>query len=214
MPRDPLATVIPLRHAHAMLLDRALPKCHEVSLRHTVVNVPPAATSAAIRTADLRAAPLPRLLLRARSLPERTAQRRGGLTPAPTAFTSLRAALDTGTPWMLLGEIPDSEIVAGAIGALWRPVIEWAGFEPSEFSQFREPGFAKVAAGFSVRHYGTDRSLLSLELRAPATSPAARSALRRYWRLSSPFISLIARGVVSSMRNHAEVHGPLAAPAA
>jgi hypothetical protein len=208
MSRDSVATVTSLRHGHALRLDRIAPCWHAATIWHTLVEVPPAATFESIRPAELGLLPT-RALLRLRALPDRTLQRVAGMTP-PRGPTSIADALDAGEPWTLLAERSDSEIVAGAIGAVWRPVIQWVGFEPSEFATFCEPGFAKVAAGFSVRHYGADRSLLSVEVRAVATSVGARDALSRYWQLSRPLIRMVVRGAARSIKSYAEQRGPLA----
>ncbi len=208
MSRDSLAKVTSLRHGHIMRLDRIAPYWHEATLWHALVEVPPTATFSSIRAAELRVVPA-RALIHLRGLPDRFLQRLVGLSPSPLP-TSVADALRGQEAWTLLAERPDAEIVAGGIGTVWRPVIEWVGFDPSEFHSFAEPGYAKVAAGFSVRHYGADRSLLSIEVRAAATSPGARHALRRYWQVGGPFIRMTVRGIGHSIKAHAEHRGPLA----
>ncbi len=209
MSRDSVATVTSLRQGHALRLDRLAPSWHAATIWHTLVEVPPAATFESIRAAELGLIPT-RAILRLRALPDRTLQRIAGMTP-PRFPKTIAAALDDGEPWTLLSERPEAEIVAGAIGAVWRPVIQWIGFDPSEFELFCEPGYAKVAAGFSVRHYGADRSLLSIEVRAVATSAGARHAVVRYWQACGPLIRLVVRGAARSIKDYAEHRGPLAA---
>ncbi|MGW4393994.1 hypothetical protein ACWEHA_01795 [Amycolatopsis nivea] len=62
--------------------------------------------------------------------------------------------------------MPGSEIVIGTVGRFWQPDIRWYGvstMRPEDFAAFAEPGWARIAAGFSVRPCGQARTLVSYE---------------------------------------------------
>lgn len=49
-----------------------------------------------------------------------------------------------------------------------------------------------------------DRVLLTYQARTAATDDEARRGVQRYWRVLSPFIGLVLRGVLRAIRRHAE----------
>jgi hypothetical protein len=80
-----------------------------------------------------------------------------------------------------LGEDELHEIVFGAVGKVWQPEIDWKRVQPKDFASFNEPGFAKIAVGFSTRSYAESRTLLSYEARTTGTDEDSRNKFRRYW---------------------------------
>ena len=58
---------------------------------------------------------------------------------------------------------------------------------------FDRPGLGKIACNFSLRSYGTGRTLVSYETRTKGTDKAARRGFMRYWRPVSPFIGIVMR---------------------
>jgi hypothetical protein len=63
------------------------------------------------------------------------------------------------------------------------------------------PGSPKIACRFSLRSYGTTRTLVSYDCRPLATDAAAGEGFLRYWRPLSPFIGVVLRaqlGVIAS----------------
>jgi hypothetical protein len=99
----------------------------------------------------------------------------------------------------------DEEVVLGAVGRFWRPwgaePIPIAG--PDAFLAFSEPGYAKGAMNLFVAADG-DGSHLRTETRVAATSPDARGAFARYWRLILPGSGLIRRSMLAAIRRRAE----------
>lgn len=96
------------------------------------------------------------------------------------------------------------ELVFGAIGKVWQPDIEWKPVPAADFANFAEPGFAKIAAGFSIRNYGESRSLLSYEARTAGTDEESRRRFRRYWWLARRFVGVVMRAALRTARDLAE----------
>ena len=109
--------------------------------------------------------------------------------------------------WMGLGEDPPREIAFGAIGKYWQLDITWLDPVPKtaeEFAAFDEPGWGKIAANLSVRPYGEGRSLLSYEARTAMTDVDSRTKFGRYWTVVSPFVGVIMRATLQSVKVYAE----------
>jgi len=139
----------------------------------------------------------------ARGVPDQLRlRRRGGPAPAPLA--PLRVAdLFDGPPapgpleaWMGLAEEPGRELVFGAVGRFWTPSIEWRRIEAGSFATFAEPGWARIAASFTVLPFGAERSIVAYEARTAATDAASRAGFLRYWRLVSPFVGVVMRATL------------------
>jgi hypothetical protein len=103
--------------------------------------------------------------------------------------------------FVLLGEPPDAEIAAGAVGRFWR----LANNEPAavrmrrDFIAFAEPGYAKAAMAFLVRpERGGSRAVT--ETRIAGTSPDATRAFLRYSRAIRPGSGAIRRSWLAAIR--------------
>ena len=169
-------------------IDRHLPSYDATQIRHVVVEADPETTFEAILHADLtQTGPVVAALNRLRVFPARVAALLGrGEPPTIPEVLTFGDLADDGE-WILLEESPGRELVVGAVGTFWRPVIEWKSVDPDAFASFDEPGYAKLAIGFSVRRYGENRSLVTYEARTKGTDPASRRKFLRYWRLIGPF---------------------------
>jgi len=181
-----------------LLLDRFLPR-YDLAVAHAhVFRVPPADCFRAASEVDLFRAPLVRVLLDLRGLPQRlagTLRRRGGAaTPGASRATfRLKDMVDLG--WTLLGEIPGSEMVLGQVSRPWKAVATSTGspMTPEWFASFDRPGFAKIATSLRVDPYGNRSSILTMETRVAVTDDASLLRFRRYWLLVGPFSALIRR---------------------
>ncbi len=116
--------------------------------------------------------------------------------------------LDAGSDWVLLGEQPGQEIVFGAIGKAWQPIVRWVPVEARDFVDFAEPGYAKVVCSISALPYGQRRTLVTAEMRVVLTDPHAWLSFRRYWRISTPFVGVISRAILRTVKHSAETGGP------
>ena len=90
-----------------------------------------------------------------------------------------------------------------AITKPWRPRGAKTGLSNtvllSRFSEFAEPGWAKLALDFRV-----DDGRLVTETRVRLTDEAARRAFRRYWLVVQPFSGLVRRGWLAAAKRRAE----------
>jgi hypothetical protein len=197
-----------------MLIDRALPRFDFTRVEHEVVDAGPEATYAAVRRLDFMKvhSPLMDAAIWVRGVPDRVACATGRRTEPVQELPSLTldgmVVGEGGLPgWMSLGEDPPREIAFGAIGRFWQLDISWLEpmpATPEGFTAFDEAGWGKIAANFSVRPYGGGRSLLSYEARTAMTDPASRQKFARYWTVVSPFVGVIMRATLRTVKADAE----------
>ncbi len=192
------------RDSGALLIDAVMPTYDAGIAEHVIVDADPATTFAAVRDLDLLTvhAPLLDLSMWVRGLPARMA---GHAAPRPPALV---IGPDMGLPgWVFLGERPDREVAFGAVGKFWQPAIEWRDVTATEFREFGEPGWGKIAANFCVLPYGASATLLTYECRTLTTDPASRRRFLRYWRLVRPFVGHVLRATIRQIRTNATVPG-------
>jgi hypothetical protein len=182
-----------------LLIERLLPQPDAVRAEHLLVDGAMDAVDARVRRADFmrawRESPAVRVLFAARGAGERvvsTATGRARPVEPPPETMRLADLAERGE-WVLLGEDPPHEIAFGAIGRFWSGETAWEEIEAAQFATFGRPGFARVACDFSLRPYGSERTLVSYECRTQATDPASRRGFLRYWRPLSPFIGVVLR---------------------
>ncbi|WP_425504756.1 hypothetical protein [Salinigranum marinum] len=189
--------------AGPLRIDRQLPEFQAVSRRHVVVDAAIDETYDAMRSADLaRLGSVVGTLGALRTLPTRVAARLAGTAATPDALTL--ADLPSHGTWIRLDEADGEEFVFGAVGTVWKPRIEWVELGAEEFRTFEAPGYAKIAAGLSVRPYGRDRTLLTYEARTAGTDPSAERRFGRYWWLVAPFVGYILGRVLARIKVDAE----------
>jgi hypothetical protein len=179
------------------LLDRFIPM-YEVVERHRVhVAAPARATFAAACEQDLSNQPLVRAIFKARELvlratPDGRAQPRGLLAQVRSLG------------WGVLAEVPDREIVVGAVTKPWEANVTFRAVPPDEFGTFGEPGYVKIAWTLRADPAGPSSSIFRTETRAVATDADARRRFRRYWAFLSPGIGLIRRLSLGPLKSDAE----------
>jgi hypothetical protein len=81
------------------------------------------------------------------------------------------------------------------------------------FRNCHEPGWGKIACNFTVRTYGTDRTLLTYQCRTATTDAAAQRKFTRYWWLIRPFVAHIMRATLATIAVNAR-RSPRQHPAA
>jgi hypothetical protein len=131
-----------------MIIDDQLPLYDVAVAEHLVVEADPLTTWRAARELDFLSVhtPLMDIAMWARGLPGRLR----GRPERPPERLSL--AEDDGLRgWLKLGERDGVEAAFGAVGAFWRPRIDWRDVPLAEFAHFAEPGHGKIACNFSVR---------------------------------------------------------------
>lgn len=183
-----------------MLIESAVPTFDAMIAEHAVVAADPETTFQAARSLDLLTVRTPLLAasMWIRALPERLL---GKSVPAPPQLVVSEVDLPG---WLPLGEQPNRELAFGAVGKFWRPVIDWHDVAPADFAGFAEPGWAKIAANFSMAPYGDSHTLLSYQCRTVTTDPDSRRRFMRYWWLIRPFVKHIMRATLSAIQTDAE----------
>jgi hypothetical protein len=169
------------------LLDKYLPSYDVREYHEARVRAEPADAYAAFRSLDLERSLVVRLIFALRTLPSRF--RKGGPPSDAPSASFLESALAVG--WRVLEEVPGREIALGAVTQPWAPVVRFRGLSGSEFVEFDEPGFTKIAWNIEATPEGSGVTRLATETRVAATDPMSRRRLRRYWLVVNPDIRLI-----------------------
>jgi len=179
------------------LLDRFIP-FYEVVERHQVcVTAPAAITLQAAKNGDLDESAVVRGIFKARSL------LLGAGSPTTDPRGTLMARMRA-LGWGVLAEIPDREVVVGAVTQPWLPNVVFRTIPPEEFRAFREPGYVKIVWTLRADSTGPGTSVFRTETRVVATDAKARERFRGYWARFSPGIALIRRVLVQSVKRDAE----------
>ena len=183
------------------LLDRFIP-VYDIVERHNVhVGAPPDIVFAAACDLDLERSPIIRAIFKTREWimrgePDRT-QERGGL------ISQMRAI-----GWGVLAEVPNREIVMGAVTQPWVANPIFRPLSPAEFVKFHDPDYVKIVWTLRTDPTGPSETVFRTETRAAATDVVARSKFRRYWSLVSPGVMVIRRMLLGLLKTEAEGHSP------
>jgi len=179
------------------LLDQFMPT-YDISERHHIrVAAPAPVTFAAACEQDLMAAPLVRAVFKAREIV---------LGAAPDAEARPRGllALTKSLGWGVLAEVPDRQVVMGAVTQPWQANVVFRALPPDEFVAFNQPGCVKIGWTLRADPVGQGHSIFRTETRAVTTDPAARAKFRWYWSKFSPGINLIRWLSLGPVRREAE----------
>ena len=202
-----------------MILDRVMSAYDASRTEHRVVDgTLEQAYEAAVNTDfmdALRTSPFARVLVGVRGGAERivgaTRRSRSGPPAVPVPPETLRLAdLSEHGDWVKLGEHRPNEVVFGAIGRFWGGKTTWGEIDAAGFSDYQEPGYAKIACNLSFRPYGERRTIVSYEARTQATDGGARRGFLRYWRLVSPFVGVVMRAMLVVVAREAARGAPIA----
>ena len=178
------------------LLDHFMP-AYEVAERHrTFVAAPAAITYRAACQQELASSSIVRGIFRARELVL-------GATPDPAERPRGLVEQTRSMGWGILAEIPDREIVMGAVTRPWEPNVVFRALHPDAFASFAERGYVKIVWTLRVHAAGPSHSVFSTETRAVATDAAARAKFRWYWAACSPGIWAIRRLSLGPLRREA-----------
>jgi hypothetical protein len=200
------ATSSRLERREDSLIERFMP-APEVAERHEIrVDAPAEYTFAAARDMDVNRSPPVRAIFALRTLPSRWRRE-----PPERPSTSLLAeTLALG--WRILAELPDREVVVGAVTQPWRAEVEFRGVEPDAFAGFAEPGYAKIVWTLEAEPLGPVTSRFRTETRVCTTDARSRRLFRRYWAFLSPGILLIRRESLRLVKADAERRFRVATP--
>ena len=106
--------------------------------------------------------------------------------------------------WGTLAELPERQVVMGAVTKPWEPNPVFRPLPPDQFAAFAEPDYVKIAWTVAVTPTPDGGSLFRTETRAVAIGAAARRKFRAYWALLSPGIILIRSVMVRALKAAAE----------
>jgi hypothetical protein len=168
---------------------------HEVNVAATAER-----TYRAVRTVDLAAAPVARLLYAIRFAPSIGRRHR------PSRSVTLDDMVRIG--FVVLAERPGVEIVLGVAGRFWTPSGAKDALTAGEFTGHARPGTAKAAMSFRVDALGIERSRVVTETRVLCADAAARRSFRRYWRVVRPGSAIIRRLALAQIKREAESATP------
>jgi hypothetical protein len=179
------------------LLDAFMPMYEVVERHHIRVFAPAPLTFAAAREQDLLRSPLVRAIFKTREVAL-------GATPDDRARPQGLLAVMQSLGWGVLAEVPDREIVVGAVTKPWEPNVTFRALPPGPFAAFSEPGYVKIAWTLRADTIDQASCVFRTETRAIATDPAARNKFRLYWAFASPGIALIRRLSLRPLKRDAE----------
>jgi hypothetical protein len=94
--------------------------------------------------------------------------------------------------------------VYGAVTRPWEGDVHFRAIPPTEFSDFREPGYARIVWSITVEPDGPAAARVRTETRVATTDAASRARFRRYWAFLSPGIILIRREALALVKHDAE----------
>jgi len=179
------------------LLDRFMPG-YDVVERHSIhVDAPAEITLAAACDLDFEELRVVRAIFKGRELLLRA---RRGNDSLPRGLLAKMLALG----WGKLAEVPDREIVMGAVTQPWEANAEFRRLTPQQFVSFQEPGYVKIAWTLRADPVTPEESIFRTETRVLACGPEARSKFRRYWAYLSPGIILIRLAMLGPLKRDAE----------
>jgi hypothetical protein len=168
-----------------------------VERHHVRVAAPAGVTLEAAKEIDIAAIPVVRAIFKARevilgSRPEARERRRGLLADMEALG------------WVVLAEIPEREIVVGAVTQPWRPDVSFRSIPADAFAAFAEAGYVKIAWTLRADVVSGVDSIFRTETRSIATDASARTKFRRYWSFLSPGIVLIRWMLLAPLKAEAE----------
>jgi len=104
-----------------------------------------------------------------------------------------------------LAEINNEELVVGIIGKFWTPAGHLQKFDPEEFKDFDQVGFAKATWNFSVKTIEKEKTRLITETRIKALDEKSRAKFGFYWTFVGPFSGLIRTEMLKIVKRKCEI---------
>jgi len=194
-----------LRYSHAApalpedvdaFLDRFMPEYQVAERHHIRIAAPADVTFGALMEMDLEDSPIIRAIFKGREL------LLGGDEKKPHARGIVAATKELG--WGILADVPNHEIVMGAVTQPWQANVVFRGLPPDEFAAFNEPGYVKIAWTLRADAASIGESIARTETRVMATDTDARRKFRWYWARFSPGIVLIREVSLRLVQKEAE----------
>lgn len=166
------------------LLDEFMPAYDVVERHQTWVNAPPAIALAAAKEQDLSDSAVIRVIFRTREL---IVGRPADAGSRPRGLLAQVQSLG----WGVLADVPEREIVMGAVTRPWEANTTFRAVPAERFAAFDEANYVKIAWTLRADPVPSGGSVFRTETRAIATDAAARARFRWYWAFFAPGIALI-----------------------
>jgi hypothetical protein len=179
------------------LLDRFMPTYEIVERHHVRVAAPARLTLEVARGVDLQDSPVVRTIIRARELLL-------GATPGNDRRPRGLLAEVQSLGWGVLADIPEREVVVGAVTKPWKANVTFRALPAEQFAAFSDPGYVKIAWTIRAEPISDTESVFRTETRAMSTDSTARAKFRRYWSFLSPGIITIRWAVLGPVKKEAE----------
>ena len=106
--------------------------------------------------------------------------------------------------WGVLAEIPDREVIVGAVTRPWESDVVFREVPAEEFAAFCEPDYVKIAWTLRTDPVNAMEAILRTETRVSTTDACARAKFRMYWSAFSPGIMAIRKVWLRSAKKKAE----------
>ena len=178
------------------LIDQLLPRYQFCEKHQLLTRAAPAALLDAALQPEISEDPWTRRFIQLRELPDRVwgaLGGRSGLQRQP-AF-----GIHNFTP---LGRDGDQEVAIGLVGRFWQTDYGQARIANADaFTQFTEPGVAKLVLNFSTAAAGDGRTWLRTETRVFCNDRASLLRFTPYWWLIRPVSGLIRRRLLGRIRD-------------
>lgn len=178
-------------------LNRFMPVYEVVERHHVRIDAPAAFVFAAASEQELQQSAITRAIFKTRELVL-------GATPDEMRRPRGLVAFCRSLGWGVLAEVPDREIVMGAVTQLWMADVVFRAIPPDRFAQFNEPGYVKIVWTLRADPVGERQSIFRTETRVATTDAAARARFRCYWAFASPGITMIRWLSLNPLRREAE----------
>ena len=142
-----------------------MPTYEVVERHHIRIGAPADITFAAACDVDFQQSALIRAIFKGRELM---------LGAAPDVSERPRGllALTTSLGWGVLAEVPDREVVVGAVTQPWKANVVFRALPPDAFAAFNEPDYVKIVWTLRADPIGAGQSIARTETRVMTTDAA------------------------------------------
>jgi hypothetical protein len=179
------------------LLDRFIPEPEVVEHHEIAIHAPADVVMATAKELELLKSPIIRAIIRARELAL------GGEPDARPHPTKLLEQMQS-IGWVVLAEHYGRELVMGAVTQPWEAAPIFRSIPASEFREFAEPGYVKIAWTLRADPVDREHSVFHTETRVSTTDADARHRFRNYWSFVAPGVELIRLAMLRPLRHAAE----------
>lgn len=170
----------------------------EVAEHHEIEIAAPAnVVMAAAKSLELMKSPVVRGVIRAREIAmgAHSDKRRH----PSTLFEQMQSM-----GWVVLSERAGREVVMGAVTQPWVAAPVFRSIPSTEFRDFSEPGYVKIAWTLRVDPVDGAHSIFSTDTRVRTTDSKTRQQFRDYWSFVAPGVKLIRMAMLHPLRRAAE----------